>query len=163
MVTTDDAKGGGRDGSPGRKASLGPEALEWLRAVLEGSPLSHGYETDLWRNADIQKVINKQFGIYHSSGHVRTLVGKLGLERRMRPPRQRTEKTRLTINDETLAWIAATVKQSPRAHGIEADRWTNGRLRTALHQRVGVEYSRGYIWEIATRAGVQHLLTRRRS
>jgi transposase len=163
MVNADDAKAIERIKSPGRKASLGPEALDWLRAVLNGSPLSHGYETGIWRNGDVQKLIFNQFGIYHSSGHVRTLVGKLGLEHRMRPPKQRTEKKRLTINDETLAWIAATVIESPRAHGIEADHWTNGRLRTALHQWVGVDYSRGYIWELATRAGVAELLTRRRS
>jgi hypothetical protein len=36
---------------------------------------------------------------YHSSGHVRTLVGKLGLEHTMRPPKRRTEKKRLTINE----------------------------------------------------------------
>jgi transposase len=149
--------------SSGRKATLGPEALEWLRATLEGSPMAHGYETELWRNGDVQELINEKFGIYHSSGHVRTIVGKLGLERRMRPPKLRTEKKRLTINDETLAWVAVTVKGSPRVHGIDADHWTNGRLRTALRQRVGVDYSRGYIWEIATRAGVADLLTRRRS
>jgi transposase len=149
----------------GRKATLGPEALEWLwlRAALERSPMAHGYESELWRNVDVQKLINEKFGIYHSSGHVRTLVAKLGLEHRMRPPKPRTEKTRLTINDGTLAWVAATVKESPRVHGIDADHWTNGRLRTALHRRVGVDYSRGYIWEIATRAGVADLLTKLRS
>lgn len=125
--------------------------------------MAHGYETELWRNGDVQKLIKERVGIYHSSGHVRTLVGKLGLEHRMRPPKQRTEKKRLTINDETLAWIAATVKESPRVHGVDADHWTNGRLRTVLHRRVGVDYSRGYIWEIATRAGVAELLTRRRN
>jgi hypothetical protein len=31
-----------------------------------------------------------------------------------------------------------------------------------LHQRAGVDYSRGYVWEIAARAGVADLLTRRR-
>lgn len=147
----------------GRHAALGPEALEWLRAALEQSPTARGYESELWRNGDVQRLIKERFGVYHSSGHVRTLVGKLGLEHRMRPPKQRTEKKRLTINDETLAWIAATVKESPRVHGIDADHWTNGRLRTVLHQRVGVDYSRGYIWEIATRAGVADLLTRRRN
>jgi transposase len=146
-----------------REATLGPEALEWLRAALERSPMAHGYESELWRNVDVQKLINEKFGIYHSSGHVRTLVGKLGLEGRMRPPKQRTEKKRLTINDKTLAWVAAALKGSPRVHGIDADHWTNGRLRTALHRRVGVDYSRGYIWEIATRAGVADLLTKLRS
>jgi transposase len=87
----------------GRDAALGPEALEWLRAALEQNPMAHGYESELWRNGDVQKLINEKFGIYHSSGHVRTLVGKLGLEHRMRPPKHRTEKKRLTINDETLA------------------------------------------------------------
>ncbi|MFM0305673.1 winged helix-turn-helix domain-containing protein [Paraburkholderia sediminicola] len=162
MVVVDGVKAVEQLKSSGRKAALGPEALEWLRGALEGSPMGHGYETELWRNGDVQKLINDKFGIYHSSGHVRTLVGKLGLERRMRPPKQRTEKKRLTINNETLAWVAETVKDSPRVHGIDADHWTNARLRTVLHQRVGVEYSRGYIWEIAFRAGVADLLTTRR-
>jgi transposase len=147
----------------GRKATLGPEALKWLRGILEGSPTAHGYETELWRNGDVQKLIKEKFGIYHSAGHVRTIAGKLGLDHRMRPPKLRTEKKRLTINDETLAWVAATLKGSPRVHGIDADHWTNGRLRTVLHRQVGVDYSRGYIWEIATRAGVADLLTRRRN
>ncbi|NPT48011.1 hypothetical protein GNZ12_43355 [Paraburkholderia sp. 1N] len=125
--------------------------------------MAHGYETELWRNGDVQKLIREKFGVYHSSGYVRTVIGKLGMEHRMRSPKQRTEKKRLAINDEPLAWVAATLKESPRAHGIEADHWTNARLRTALHRRVGVDYSRGYIWEIATRAGVADLLTRLRS
>jgi transposase len=145
-----------------RDASLDFKALEWLRAALEGSPLAHGYESELWRNVDVQKLIKERFDVYHSSGHVRALVGKLGLEHRMRPPKQRTEKKRLTINEGLLAWVAATLKESPRSHGIDADHWTNGRLRAVLHRRVGVDYSRGYIWEIATRAGVADLLTKRR-
>lgn len=147
----------------GREATLGPNDLEWLGAALERSPMDFGYESELWRNGDVQKLIRKRFGVDHSNGHVRTLARKLGLEHRMRLPKQRTEKKRLTINDETLAWLAATVKESPRLHGIDADHWTNGRLRTVLHRRVGVNYSRGHMWEIATRAGVADLLTRRRS
>ena len=162
MLVADGVKAVEQRKSCGRKAALGPEALEWLRTKLEGSPMACGYDGELWRNGDVQKLIIEQFGIHHSSGHVRTLVGKLGLERRMRPPKKRTEKKRLTINDEILEWVAATVKDSPRAHGIDADHWTNGRLRAAFHQRVGVDYSRGYIWEIATRAGVADLLTKRR-
>lgn len=163
MVVADGVEAVERLRSSGRDATLGPEALDWLRAALERSPTAHGYESELWRNGDVQRLIKERFGVYHSSGHVRTLVGKLGLAHRMRPPKLRTEKKRLTINDETLAWVAATVKASPRVHGIDADHWTNGRLRTVLHRRVGVDYSRGYIWEIATRVGVADLLTRRRN
>lgn len=149
--------------SSGRKATLGPEALKWLQEALEGSPMAYGYETRLWRNGDVQGLIKERFGIYHSNGHVRTLVSKLGLEHRMHPAKARTEKKRVTMNDRTLAWVAATLKESPRAHGIDADHWTNARLRIVLHRRLGVEYSRGYVWEIATRAGVADLLTRFRS
>ncbi|WP_325099824.1 helix-turn-helix domain-containing protein [Paraburkholderia madseniana] len=84
--------------SSGRETTLDPEALEWLRTALERSPMAHGYESELWRSGDVQKLIMERVGVYHSSGHVRTLVGKLGLEHRMRPPKQRTEKKRLTIH-----------------------------------------------------------------
>ena len=162
MVVADGVKAVEQLKSSGRKATLGPEALEWLRAALEASPMAHGYETELWRNGDVRKLIKEKFGVYHSSGHVRTVVGKLGMDHRMRSPKQRTEKRPSAMNNETLAWVAAALRQSPRAHGIEADHWTNARLRTVLHQRVGVDYSRGYTWEIAARAGVADLLTRRR-
>lgn len=162
MVVADGVNALERLKSSGRKATLGPEALEWLGAELEGSPMVHGYETELWRNGDVQKLIKETFGVYHSNGHVRTLVGKLGLTHRMRPPKLRTEKKRLTINAEMLLWIAATVKESPRLQGIDADHWTNAHLRAVIHRRVGHEYSSGYIWEVATRAGVADLLTKRR-
>jgi transposase len=147
----------------GRKATLGPEALKWLQVALEGSPMAYGYETELWRNGDVQKLIKEKFGVYHSAGHVRTVVGKLRMDHRMRSPKQRTDKKPSGMNDETLAWVASTLKESPRAHGIDADHWTNARLRIVLHRRLGVEYSRRYAWEIATRAGVADLLTRLRS
>ncbi|NMM03280.1 helix-turn-helix domain-containing protein [Paraburkholderia sp. RP-4-7] len=162
MVIADGVEAVKQIKSSGRKATLGPEALEWLRGILERSPMAHGFETELWRIGDIQKLITEKFGVYHSGGHVRTVVGKLGMDHRMRSPKQRTEKKPSAMNDETLAWVAEALRQSPRAHGIEADHWTNARLRTVLHQRVGVDYSRGYIWEIAARAGVADLLTRRR-
>ncbi|SEF13345.1 Transposase [Burkholderia sp. WP9] len=149
--------------SSGRKATLSAADLDWLRGKLEANPTAQGFETELWRSGDVQKLIKEKFGIYHSHGHVRRIVGKLGLEHRMRPPKQRTEKKRLTIDDEVLAWVAATLKELPRAHGIDADNWTNARLRTVIRQRVGVDYTRGYILKIAIRAGVADLLTRRRS
>jgi hypothetical protein len=80
----------------------------------------------------------------------------------MRPPKRRTE-TRLTVNDEVLAWIAMTVKQSPREHGMDGDHWNNARLRAVVQQRLGVEYSRGYIREIAIHAGIADFITRRRN
>jgi hypothetical protein len=56
-----------------------------------------------------------------------------------------------------------TVKQSPREHGMEGDHWNTARLRAVVQQRLGVEYSRGYIREIAIHAGVAEFITRRRN
>jgi hypothetical protein len=81
----------------------------------------------------------------------------------MQPRRRRTEKKRLTLNDEALAWVVATLRKSPHVHGIAGDNWNNARLRIAMHRPFGAEYSRAYAWEIATRAAVAQLLTRRRN
>jgi len=37
---------------------------------------------------------------------------------------------------------------------MDGDQWNDARLRGVVQQRLGVEYFRGYIWEIAVRAGV---------
>jgi len=46
---------------------------------------------------------------------------------------------------------------------MDGDHWNNARLRAVIHKRVGVEYSRGYIREIAIHTGVGDLITRRRN
>jgi transposase len=146
----------------GREPTLDSRELDRLRSAPERGPRAHGYTSELWKNGDVQALIKKKFGVCHSSGYVRDLVEKLQLAHLMQPRRRRTEKKRLTINDEALAWVAATLRESPRVHGIDGDNWNNARLRIAMHRRFGVEYSRAYVWEIATRAGVAQLLTRRR-
>jgi transposase len=146
----------------GHRSTLDPKALKWLRAALEKGPRAHGFESELWRTRDVQALIKRRFDIDHSNGYVRQLVTKLGLAHRMRPPKRRTE-TRLTVSDEVLAWVAMTVKQSPREHGMDGDHWNNARLRAVVQQRLGVEYSRGYIREIAIHAGVADVITRRRN
>lgn len=147
----------------GRMPTLGRAALGWLRTALQGSPLSHGFESDLWRNSDVQTLIRDRFGAYHSNGYVRKVVGKLGLLHRMHAPKLRTEKKRITFNDDALAWIASTVRQSPRNYGFDGDHWNNARLRAVVQQRFGVEYSRSYIRQLAHKAGVAELLTKRRN
>jgi len=146
----------------GHPSTLDSKALKWLKAALEKGPLVHGFESDLWRNRDVQTLIKRKFGIDYSNGYVRQLVAKVGLLDRMHPAKRRTEKHR-TFNDEFLSWIAMTVKQSPREHGMDGDHWNNARLRAVVQQRLGIEYSRSYIREIAIRAGVASLITRRRN
>lgn len=74
-----------RMGSTGRSASLDAEALAWLTAALKQKPTVHGFKADLWRNHDIQLLIERQFGVRHSNGYVREIVDNLAMSHRMRP------------------------------------------------------------------------------
>jgi transposase len=128
---------------------------------LKQKPSVHGFESNLWRNRDIQLLIERQFGVRHSNGYVRELVDKLGMSHRMRPATPRTEKKRCTMNAEARSWIAAVLKHSPQIQGLEGECWTNAKLREVIYQRFGVRYSRGYVWEIATGLGLSDLIVRR--
>jgi transposase len=66
------------------------------------------------------------------------------------------------LDQEALEWIALTLQGSARAHGFESDAWTNARLRGLIEQRYGVRFSRVYIWQIATKLGLGHLLSKSR-
>lgn len=76
----------------GRHATLGAQALAWLRGALTQEPSDCGFKFGLWRNRDVQALIKRQFGEYHSNGYVRDIVGKPGISHRMRPAKQRSEK-----------------------------------------------------------------------
>jgi transposase len=129
-----------RMGSTGRRASLNAEALAWLTAALKQKPPVHGFKSGLWRNRDIQLLIERQFGVRHSNGYVREVVDKLGMSHRMRPARPRTEKKRCAMNAETRSWIAAVLKHSPQiqefisvsAYSIHADMSGKSRLASGL-------------------------------
>lgn len=150
-------------GRPGRNARLDSGALRRLKAALEKGPMANGIESGLWRNRDVQALIKRMFGIYHSSGYARELVENLGLAHCMCPPKRRTEKKRIALKNGVLEWLAAVVEQPPGAVGIDGNHWNAARLRILLQQRFGVEYSRSYIWEIAIRAGISDRITQRRS
>ena len=44
---------------------------------------------------------------------------------------------------------------------MDGDHWNNARLRAVVQQRLGIEYSRSYIREIAIHAGVADLIETR--
>jgi hypothetical protein len=72
----------------GVAARLRPLARQRARSksVTRETPLqrrktlsSGGVHSGLWRNRDVQSLIERHFNIYHSNGYVRELVGKLGM------------------------------------------------------------------------------------
>ena len=44
------------------------------------------------------------------------------------------------LDAEGFAWLVAVANGSPRVCGIDADRWTNARLRLVVEARYGVNY-----------------------
>ena len=64
------------------------------------------------------------------------------------------------LDEATREWIACALRGSARAYGFDGDGWSNARLRALLEARVGVRFSRVYIWQIATNLGLGHRLSK---
>ena len=65
-------------GRRGRKASLGPEELGRLEALLLEGPKAQGYTTDLWTLPRIAKLIRRRFGVSLSSTQVWRILHQMG-------------------------------------------------------------------------------------
>jgi len=145
----------------GRKPILDAKALEWIANSLRGSPLAFGFESDQWTDGRLQSVIGRRFGVQFSRVYVRQIVINLGLAERLKARVGNADpSTSPVLIPTTLSWIAAALNHSPRVEGFDADRWTNERLRTAIAKRVGVQYSRTYVWKIVTDLGLAHLVSK---
>jgi transposase len=148
-------------GVGGRKSAFDTQALEWIANSLRGSAAVFGFETDRWSDGRLKSVIHERFGIDLSRVYVRQLIIDLGFSEKLKTRRSQTTISKTSpLTSETLSWIAATLRCSPRVEGFDADRWTNERLRIAIENRIGVRYSRMYVWKIATDLGLSHLLSK---
>jgi len=65
-------------GRAGRKPRLTEEQLRRVEAVLKAGPEQFGYETALWTAARVGHVIEREFGIRYSKGHVWWVLRQLG-------------------------------------------------------------------------------------
>jgi transposase len=150
-------------GVGGRKSALDAEARTWIVAELQGSPATHGFDSDQWTDSRLQTVIEQRFGIHFSRVYARQLMIDLGFSDRLKARHQKAQSTSSRVlNSEALSWIAAALRHSPKAEGFPADKWTNERLRTAIELRFGVRYSRTHVWKITTELGLSHLLSKAR-
>jgi transposase len=133
----------------GRKPSLSLEAREWIATVLRGSASVHGYRSDEWM-------------ISFSRVYVGQIIIDLGFSDCLKPKSSSHVGPSSQVSTATLAsWVAAALRHSPKAQGIEADSWTNERLRAAIESRFGIRYSRGHVWKIATNLELSHLILKR--
>jgi transposase len=147
----------------GRKSALDAEARSWLVTALRGSPKAHGFDTDQWTDGRLKTVIARQFGLCFSRVYVRQIIIDLGYADRLTVrSAQAIRQDPPVLDSIALSWIAAALRFSPRAKGFDADRWTNELLRTAIEHRLGVRYSRSYVWKISTDLGLSHLISKSR-
>ncbi|CAE6946011.1 hypothetical protein R69608_05524 [Paraburkholderia nemoris] len=70
---------------------------------------------------------------------------------------------RKSVLDATARqWIADTVRQSPRLHGFETDRWSNSKLRDVIERKFGVRYSHVYVRQLTIDLGlIEHMRPRK--
>lgn len=68
---------------------------------------------------------------------------------------------RTSVLDRTaLEWIAIALSGPATRYGFETEAWTNARLRKLIDMNYGVQYSRVYVWQIATNLGMGHRLSK---
>lgn len=146
----------------GRKSVLDEAARAWVVKTIRGSPRHHGFDADRWTAPSLRGVIERQFGVRFSTVYVRQLTIDLGVHDRMRQFKEPMRRPPAVLDDEALSWIAAALRHSPRLHDLDADLWTNERLRTVIERKFGMRYSRRHIWQIVTDLGLSHLLTKLR-
>lgn len=66
------------------------------------------------------------------------------------------------LDPDALDWIAQALGGSAMEQGFPSEAWTNARLRELIARRFGVHYSRVYAWQLATRLGLGHRLSKLR-
>ena len=147
----------------GRKPSLSLEARESIATALRGSASTHGYKSDRWTDGRLRSLIARDFGISFSRVYVRQLIIDLGFADCLKPKSSSHVGPSSQVSTATLmSWVASALRHSTKAQGIEADSWTNERLRAAIERRFGIRYSRGHVWKIATDLELSHLIRKAR-
>ena len=65
-------------GRAGRKPRLSEEQQQRIQTVLKAGPEQFGYDTGLWTAARVGHVIEREFGIRYTKGHVWWVLKQLG-------------------------------------------------------------------------------------
>ncbi|AUT76558.1 winged helix-turn-helix domain-containing protein [Paraburkholderia hospita] len=147
----------------GRRSALDGKARAKLTEALARRPRDYAVNRERWTIGAVGQLIQREFGLSFSRVYVRQLIIDLGFGDRLRtinlssvpgkPPK---------LEAEGFAWLLAVLKQSPRVCGIDAERWTNARLRLAVEARYGVRYSHSHMWKIISEHGLSSLVSRGR-
>lgn len=58
------------------------------------------------------------------------------------------------LDDDARKWLTKAIRQSPRRHGFDADRWSCPKVRDLIERNFGVRFSTVYVRQIAIDLGV---------
>ncbi|WP_125469837.1 hypothetical protein [Caballeronia telluris] len=150
-----------RMGVGGRKPSLDVHARSWLSDALRSPATAFGFESDRWTDGRLLAVIEQKFHRRYSRVYARQLIIELGFADLLKTRRPRTPATGGSAIGLPQQ-ISEALQASPRSYGLDADRWTNERLRVAIERRCGKHYSRSHIWKVATGLCLGHMLSKAR-
>lgn len=67
-----------------------------------------------------------------------------------------------SLDHATREWIASALRGSATSYGFASDAWTNARLRALIESKMGIRFSRVYVWQIATNLGLGYRLSKSR-
>jgi transposase len=87
----------------GPKPKLTAEQLESLPELLKKGPEAYGFRGDVWTRARVGAVIQQEFGVAYSDGHVGRLLGQIGWS--LQKP---TERASQRDEAEIARWNAET-------------------------------------------------------
>ena len=79
--------------SPGAPPKLDASSKAKLPERLSRGPQAYGFEGNLWTRRRVQRVIQEQFGVSYSEGHVGTLLKEMGCSPQQ--PRRRDHRQNL--------------------------------------------------------------------
>ncbi|OUL79152.1 hypothetical protein CA603_33770 [Paraburkholderia hospita] len=148
----------------GRRSVLDRHARDKLADALAGVPRDYAIDADRWTIGAVGQLILRDFGLAFSRVYVRQLIIDLGFGDGLRTmPLSSMPGNPPKLGAEGFAWLRAVVKQSPRVCGIDADRWTNARLRLAVEARYGVTYSHSHMWKLVSDFDLSSLVSRGRN
>lgn len=109
--------------SPGRKPFLSQEEFSQLDALLARGAEAHGFEGDRWTAPRVAEVVEREFGVRYSDGHMCKVLKKIGWSRQ-KPTRRSTRRN----DDAVETWRSARweeLKKRQHAKGAKSSSSTS--------------------------------------
>lgn len=96
------------------ESQLGPDDRARLAEMLREGATAHGFETELWTLSRVQKVIEREFDVSFSVGHVHRVLGEMGFSSQKPERRSREQDPEAVKAFREEAWPSLGKKHGTR-------------------------------------------------